>query len=182
LDMVSLWQVSNGSQVYRTDASFSGAPQVAFSPDGSLLAVSAYDNLIIKLLRAADGTEVRQLKGSWTNATDLAFSPGGSLLVAADGGSHTSFWNVSSGSQLFYLEDPAPTVQYVMIGTLAFSPDGLLLATGGGDTVVRLWDASSGALLRTLEGNKQMIFHVSFSPDGKILAVEAVEMLMYGIP
>jgi len=180
VDMLAVWQVSDGLQVYKV-APMYGAPTVAFSPDGSLLAVSGYENLIIKLLKASDGSPVRQLSGSWAHATSVAFSPDGSLLVAASGGDRTSVWNTQSGSRLFYLEDPAPTVQYVLIDQVAFSPDGSLLVTGGGDNLIRLWDPSNGALLRTLEGNTQMIQHVSFSPDGRVLAVEAVEMLMYGI-
>lgn len=180
MDMICLWQVSSGIQIYSLPAPQVGAPRLAFSPDGSLLAVSGYDNLVIRILRVTDGALVRELTGSWETATFLTFSPDGKLLAGATG--RPAVWQVDSGTLLYYLEDAAPSVNYVLIDTLVFSLDGSLLVTGGGDTVIRFWNPADGALLRTLDGNKAMISEVSFTPDGNNLVVEATEMLTFGIP
>ncbi len=64
--------------------------------------------------------------------------------------------------------------------SLAFSPDGKTIASAGGGTggrredpakgEVKLWDVSTGKALRTIAVEKQIVFHATFSPDGKLLA------------
>jgi hypothetical protein len=51
---------------------------------------------------------------------------------------------------------------------LDFSPDGKLLATG---TVafLRIWEVPSGKLLHTVQGHRDLIIRLAFSPDGKTL-------------
>jgi WD40 repeat protein len=62
---------------------------------------------------------------------------------------------------------------------VAFSPDGKLFATGGivreddkvtGGEVI-LWDAQTGELKHTLPGLTVPVSTLSFSPDGKTLAI-----------
>ena len=44
-----------------------------------------------------------------------------------------------------------------------------MIASGGGDddSTVRLWEVSSGKQLRCLQGHKNGVWSVAFSPDGK---------------
>ena len=52
---------------------------------------------------------------------------------------------------------------------VAFAPDGKTLASATGETV-KLWDVASGRELKTIIGNKSMVFSVAYSPTGKWLA------------
>jgi predicted deacylase len=45
-----------------------------------------------------------------------------------------------------------------------------MVASGGEDSTVRLWRASDGQLLQTLQGHKDKVWSVAFSPDGHTLA------------
>ncbi len=57
---------------------------------------------------------------------------------------------------------------------MAWSPDGTLIAAGGGTPgafgELVLVDAATGTVRFTLEGHRDYVYHVAFSPDGKRLA------------
>ncbi len=58
-----------------------------------------------------------------------------------------------------------------MVDTVAFSPDGRLLASGDVGGAVHVWDVGSGRLLASPQASDSRIVGVSFSHDGRRLAV-----------
>jgi WD40 repeat protein len=140
---------------------------MAFSPDGSLLATCATYSLGIKLWDARTGRLVRTLRASGENRA-VAFSPDGKILAGC--GDKTIFlWDVRTGSVMRTFDNGE------RVGTLAFHPDGTIIAAGGFDQFkIRIWDVQSGSLRQTLEGLSNLVWGLQFSPNGKMLiSVEA---------
>jgi WD40 repeat protein len=54
--------------------------------------------------------------------------------------------------------------------TIAFSPNGKLIVSSFDTRHVRLWDVATGAAHSTLEGHRETVWGIAFSPDGKLLA------------
>jgi WD40 repeat protein len=52
---------------------------------------------------------------------------------------------------------------------LALSSDGRLVASGGEDRTIKIWEVTTGKLIRTLEGTKEAIQTIQFSPDDRLL-------------
>lgn len=156
-----IWRASDGALV-RTliqcaGVGCRGPNEVAFSPDGQLLATAGSS---LKFWRVSDGTLVRTMSDGFA---DIAFSPDG-LTIAGTGsgtGYNTRFVRVrrvSDGELLLSVTAGGSGV--------TFSPDGSLIAANG----------RSGFDLITLEG--KTLWHLggvrrtaAFAPDGSFLAI-----------
>ena len=130
---------------------------VSFSPDGTLLASGADDNMII-LWDMASRERVATLQGHTGS-----FSPNGTTLASGSSGT-VILWDVATRKQISTLEGHTGWVTSV-----SFSPDGTLLASGADDDMIILWDVATQERIATL-GHGAEVSAVSFSPDGTLLA------------
>ena len=137
---------------------------LAFSPDGSTLAVSAYREV---LLIPATGTGApKRLVGMSERILSLAFSSDGSLLVAAGGTparfGEVQFWDPRSSKMLHSTSLTGDTVFGASI-----SPDGSTVAVGCADNTVRLLDAHTGKELHKIGNHENWVLGTVFGVDGK---------------
>jgi WD40 repeat protein len=152
------------------------AYSLAFSPDGSKLAVAEYAEVKIWDLHLRkvlyDFQFDQELIGQ---AWHVAFSPDGTLLAAALHDSGGNFvpkapkvrvWNVENGAEVF----SAWTNKFALESALmvAFSPDNKLIAAAG--AALETWDISSQKSVHRITADEIAVFCVAFSPDGKAIA------------
>jgi WD40 repeat protein/transcriptional regulator with XRE-family HTH domain len=151
------------------------ATSVAYSPDGTTLAVGGQD---IQLWNAATRQPIAtHALAAGMVVNGLAFSPGGSVIAAAYS-DHTV--GLLDGRTLHPLGAPFQVTATGNAETVAFSPDGTTLATGGDDGTVRLWDVADPARPRQLSSvhdSGTYVFTVAFAPDGKTLAAASTDNL-----
>lgn len=146
-------------QIAQLDPSGVTANQVAWSPDGRLLAIASY-NLYLYDSQTWKQKKIINTNG-WINS--VAFSPDGKTLVSASMGSNgVKLWDVAGGEIRTFKD--ISSANYV-----AFSPDGRTLAAAAGITI-KLFDVESGRELKTLIGHNSEVNSLAFSPDGHFLA------------
>jgi eukaryotic-like serine/threonine-protein kinase len=142
---------------------------LAFSPDGRLLAVPSGDKDVT--VWNTSTAQARILQGHSARVLRLAFGPDG-LLASASEDNTVKVWNTTTGQEVWTLRDHLGPVHAV-----AFSPDGRRLASASEDQTVKLWDATTGALLSTLPAAiiPTIPVTLAFSPDGGRLAAPGVD-------
>ncbi|MFO0893120.1 MAG: c-type cytochrome domain-containing protein [Isosphaeraceae bacterium] len=141
-------------------------PAVAFSPDGSLLAVAGFHEV---LLWKADGSEpVGRLVGLSERVESLAFSPDGKRLAVTGG--HPSrmgevqVWDVAKRKLLL-----STSITFDTTYGVSWSPDGSKIAFGCTDNTVRAIDAKTGAQVLFLGAHSDWAQDTVFSADGSHL-------------
>ena len=137
---------------------------LAYSPDGSLLAVSGYREV---LLHRPDGTGLEgRLVGLSDRIQSLAFTPDGKTLVAGGGTparfGELQFWEVASRK----LKRSVTVCQDTLFG-VSLSPDGSRVAFGCSDSTVRIHEVASGRELLKTNHHENWVLGTRFGMDGK---------------
>jgi WD40 repeat protein len=143
---------------------------VAYSPDGSLLALGVFtsetepNDIWLYDLNADDvfHTLSKHVSVIW----GVTFSPDGRLLASIGRDGSTHLWDVQTGTLLRSLAASSGEVLGV-----SFSRNGRFLATAGGDRNVRLWDVQTGTLLWLNSDFVEFNTRISFNADDTVLAV-----------
>lgn len=137
-----------------------------YSPDGSLLAVAGYHEV---LLHKGDGSGLAaRLIGASERIQSVAFSPDGKTLAVAGGNpgrlGEVQLWDVAKKKLKLSLPITFDTVSGV-----SWSPDGKKVAFGCNDNTVRAIDAETGAQVLYQGAHSDWVLETTFSLDGAYL-------------
>lgn len=170
---------------------------IAFSPDGKLIAVAGFRKLDeMKLGHKPDpkkdgvweGTvqvfETETLKPRYLGtvkgpAQSVAFDRRGERLVVASGDRNNTYPDLWGQVVVVDLKDSQKIARTDMEDCddpsvrAAFSPDGRVVVSGGSDGIGRVNDPGTGQLLATLVGHAQPITSLDFSHDGTRLVTSS---------
>lgn len=148
---------------------------LAFSPDGSLLAISAGGTVSLWNVsdprRPALAGKIPAAPGAALDA--IAYSPDGQTLATAGANGRLYLWDTADPRH------PTPRGAPIDAGTgqanaVAFGQDGGILAVGGANGHLRLWDLAKSdthpTAIAFLNGPANGINAIAFSPDGRTLA------------
>ncbi len=142
---------------------------LAFSPVSPLLAVANKDGTVA--IWNTDSILVERVIEAHTGwVTSLCFSPDGATLATGSRDSTAKLWEVETGRLLHQV---APGSGYV--NKVVFAPDGNYFATGGQDHTIWLHTLEGKGIQSTqLSTEKQSVYGLAFSPDGRWLASSSI--------
>lgn len=184
---IKLWNLSTGQLIQTLQGHNQSVLCVTLSPDGQTLASGSADSTI-KLWNLSTAQEICTLNSEETRFVfAVAFHPDGQTLVSVDGNQKIKLWNLLSRKVFRVI----PTAETVV--SLAISPNGQTLAGACGSSLIKvigMWDWESGKLVSFFDGygslvnHRGIVYEVTFSPDGKILASGGKDatIKLWGIP
>jgi WD40 repeat protein len=169
---VRIWDLTSGEQINQIIGGTFAVPGLAFSPDGSYLAMM--NGPVIRLRDVESGRMVATLRAD-NDLFSLAVSPSGDELVAGDNAGALWVWQLngigSAGNQ-------APQPQQLdtgggqngLVWQVAFSPDGKLFGVALEDGELQIWDAHNGEKLWGARISDIAVTSLAFHPQGSWLA------------
>jgi WD40 repeat protein len=146
---VVLWDVAAGQPITTTQGIPTLSPGIAYSPDGTRLAISAGDSDSIPVILAMgnlSGGRVA-LHGHTGRVNSIGWSPNGKEVLTAGDDGTVRIWD--SGAGALRLTVPVTGVASgqgsIKVVQAEFSPDGSAIMTRQSDGSVRVWSAATGA-------------------------------------
>ncbi len=156
----TLWNTTDGTALLSLNAFevFS----LAYSPDGKQIA--SYSLGGIDVFNLPDGSKQAHMDAAAGCSCEaaLVFTPDGRII--SFGNNVVTIWDASDGKQLSTWKREGP------LNAVALSQDGSLLAVGS-QSVVQIWDVNQGKQIGSFTDNPGTAALMSFSTDGKMLAV-----------
>src|SRR5262245_22435172 len=159
--------------------------EMALSPDGRLLAASTLvpekdepdpSQPAVVVWDTTTGKQQHTLSfKDDPGVVRLAFTPDGKSLAVATTDGAVTFWDPTTGKQRSRVELKSVKEEDLAVGDperLVFTPD---LSTAAGraraDQAVRVWDLTTGKQKHSLPQPSKQVACITFTPDGKGLAI-----------
>lgn len=186
---VAIWDIQNSPLSRSLTGVGKGVVDVAFSPNGEVLASASADDTIHLVSTTTWQAIGQPLVGQGQGMGAVAFSPDGKLLASGGKDKLVHLWDASTGKPL-----GEPLTAPAEVDCLAFSPDGKWLAAAGADDRLVVWDATTRKQVladyypppMSVDpfdiDNSKTIETIGFSPDSSTLYFSKGSGLAYFMP
>ncbi|XP_031251478.1 WD40 repeat-containing protein HOS15 isoform X2 [Pistacia vera] len=145
-------------------------------------ATSSTDNMIY-VCKIGETRPIKTFAGHQGEVNCVKWDPSGSLLASCSDDITAKIWNMKQDKYVHDLREHAKEIY-----TIRWSPTGpgtnnpnhqLILASASFDSTVKLWDVELGKLLYSLNGHRDPVYSVAFSPNGEYLASGSLDKSMH---
>lgn len=179
---LKIWDVKQGRCLRTLQGHTGWVRSIALSPDNHTLASGSEDQTV-RLWDMNTGQALKTFQGFARGVRSVAFSPDGQILASGGEDRIARIWEVETGECLIKLSKHSGRIWSVAFAPQPVHPEGhpspaqtsLILASGSEDCTTRLWDLNTGQCFRTIEGHKDGVLSVAFSPDGQQLATSSCD-------
>ena len=166
--MVRTWNAHTGELRAIWKGFQGGSHSVAFSPDGSRVALGSAEDGTLRVWDAATGKELLVMSDPERQVGAVAYSPDGRRIASVSRFNTIRIWDAYAGSETAVLRFDDKPATY---RSLTYSPDGKFVASGTDSGTVRIWDAYTGEPEAELPGHPgdrhhRAVYSVAYSPDG----------------
>ena len=167
------------AQIWMVQPVGNNVQDVAFSPDGKIIAATAtltsppQNNIV--LLNTADGTLRHELVGHSGLIDRIAFSPDGTLLASTSSDGSLRLWNIADGTEKLNIQLTG------QLKSLAFNPAGtsLFFMTNSNPNTIWQLDVAAGKeqIIYSRDDASFSVNGLILSPDGNMVVLDATESI-----
>ncbi|GAV58784.1 WD40 domain-containing protein/LisH domain-containing protein [Cephalotus follicularis] len=145
-------------------------------------ATSSTDNMIY-VCKVGETRPIKTFAGHQGEVNCVKWDPTGSLLASCSDDVTAKIWSMKQDKYVHDLREHAKEIY-----TIRWSPTGpgtnnpnqqLVLASASFDSTVKLWDVELGKLLYSLNGHRDPVYSVAFSPNGEYLVSGSLDKSMH---
>ncbi|KAK6539216.1 hypothetical protein TWF694_009457 [Orbilia ellipsospora] len=162
-DQKSTDESSWGETMQTLEGSSDDIVDLAFSPDGKLLA--SVCGVSITIWDTVSGSLIQRFPGNGKFINCIAFSPNDGWLASGSSDGDIKIWNTVSGALIQTFETNTSGSS-----CLTYSNCGEILVVGSLDDSIQFWNPKTGLLMHTIEGIVHQAEFAVFSSDGNQLA------------
>ncbi|KAE8699989.1 F-box-like/WD repeat-containing protein TBL1XR1-B [Hibiscus syriacus] len=145
-------------------------------------ATSSTDHMIY-VCKIGEIRPIKTFAGHQGEVNCVKWDPTGSLLASCSDDITAKIWCMKQDKYVHDLRDHSKEIY-----AIRWSPTGpgtsnpnqqLILASASFDSTVKLWDVELGKLLYSLNGHREPVYSVAFSPNGEYLASGSLDKSMH---
>ncbi|PON49948.1 Guanine nucleotide-binding protein, beta subunit [Parasponia andersonii] len=145
-------------------------------------ATSSTDTMI-HVFKIGEFHPIKTFAGHQGEVNCVKWDPTGSLLASCSDDISAKIWSMKHDKYVHDLRQHSKEIY-----TIRWSPTGpgtnnpnqqLMLASASFDSTVKLWDVEHGKLLSSLNGHREPVYSVAFSPSGEYLASGSLDRSMH---
>jgi WD40 repeat protein len=165
-----IWDAVNGVMIRKLSGHTNCVLKAKWSPDGTRIATASSDETAI-IWDANTGKRLNILNGQNSYVTNLIWSPNGNFIATEGNLDYTVIvWDAIHGTKINSFEDNYSSDDF------SWSRDSRRIAIGGKNYEgAIIWDVITGTKLLTFDGHNNMIWNLSWSPDGNRLATASID-------